>query len=69
MNNLTSSWRTTFAGVAAAAIAVLAVVQAYFDNDPSTVPQWEIAIGAVIAGVGLIFARDNKVSSEEAGAK
>ena len=69
MNNLTSSWRTTFAGVAAAGIALLAVAQAYFDNDPATVPQWEIAIGAIIAGVGLIFARDNKVSSEAAGAK
>ena len=69
MSNILPSWRTTLAGVAAAGIAVLAVVQAYFDNDPATVPQWEIAIGAIIAGVGLIFARDNKVSSEAAGVK
>lgn len=69
MGNILPSWRTTLAGLAAAGIAILSVVSAHFDNDPATVPAWDIALGAVIAGIGLIFARDNKVSSEAAGAK
>jgi len=69
MNKILPSWRTTLAGVAAAGVALLAVVQAYFDNDPATIPNWEVAIGAILAGIGLIFARDNTVTSEQAGAK
>jgi len=33
------------------------------------VPSYEVAIAAIITGLGLIFARDNGVSSESAGAK
>lgn len=69
MSNIMPSWRTTLAGVLTAAIAVFAVVAAFLDNDPNTVPQWDIAIAAVIAGAGLVFARDNAVTSEKAGAQ
>lgn len=63
------SWKTTVAGVLTAIIPVLNAVQAFIDGDPATVPDWGLAIAAVTAGLGLIFARDNSVSSEEAGAK
>jgi hypothetical protein len=34
-----------------------------------TQPDWGAVMAAMIAGFGLIFARDNGVSSEQAGAK
>lgn len=61
------SWKTTTAGVAAIAIAILSVVQAQFDGDPATVPNYEIAIAAVMSGLVGLFARDNNVTSEQAG--
>jgi hypothetical protein len=39
------------------------------DSDPATNPDWSVVIATVTAGFGLLFARDNNVSSEEAGAK
>lgn len=63
------SWRTTITGILTILVAVAAAGKAFLDGDPSTVPNWETVIAAVIAGVGLISARDNKVSSEDAGIK
>jgi hypothetical protein len=63
------SWKTTVAGIAGIVIAIASCVQSLFDGDPATVPNYEIALAAVITGLGLIFARDNNVSSEAAGAK
>jgi hypothetical protein len=40
-----------------------------FDADPLTLPDWGAVGAAVMAGIGLLAARDNKVSSEQAGAK
>jgi hypothetical protein len=34
-----------------------------FDADPLTVPQWDVVIAAVLAGIGLIFAKDSKASA------
>lgn len=61
--------RTTLAGLAAILTAGGAALTALADNDPLTAPDWASLIAAVIAGLGLIFARDNNVSSEAAGAK
>lgn len=66
---MTGSWRTTVAGIAAIGIAVLTAVKALFDNDPVTMPDWGAVIAAITVGIGLIFARDNSVTSKEAGAK
>lgn len=64
-----ASWRTTAAGIGAILVAVGGALSATFDNDPATVADWSAVIAAGIAGFGLIFARDNTVSSEAAGAK
>lgn len=63
------SWKTTAAGIAAIVVAVASCVQALFDGNPDTVPNYEVAIAAVISGLGLLFARDNDKSSETVGAK
>jgi hypothetical protein len=63
------SWKTTTAGVLAIIAAIATALSASFDSDPLTVPNWEIVIAATLAGIGLIFARDNTVTSETAGAK
>jgi hypothetical protein len=63
------SWRTTALGVCTILAAVAAVGKSLFDGDPATNPDWGTTIGAITAGVGLIMARDNKVTSEQAGAK
>jgi hypothetical protein len=68
MTEFNPSWRTTAAGIGAILVAVGGAVQAMFDNDPVTQPEWGAVIAACIAGFGLILARDNKVSSEQAGA-
>ena len=60
------SWRTTTAGVASIVAAVSTALVAILDNDPLTVPDWT-ALGATLAlGLGLVAARDNKVTSEQA---
>jgi len=63
-----ASWKTTTAGVAAIVVALATAVGALFDADPTTLPDWGAVAAAVMAGVGLIVARDNDVSSEKAGA-
>lgn len=58
------SWKTTLCG----AIAALGV---YFQTIPD--PAWMMTLGQVLAGVGTfltgMFARDNNVTSEQAGLK
>ena len=63
------SWKTTVAGILTALIPALSAVSAYLDGDPLTTPDWGLAIAGITAGIGLLFARDNNVSSEDAGAK
>jgi hypothetical protein len=63
------SWRTTTAGIAAIVVALGTAVGALFDADPLTLPDWGAVAAAVMAGIGLLAARDNGVTSEQAGAK
>jgi len=66
---MNASWRTTIAGIAAIVAAICGVVSALVDNNPATNPDWATTIAAITAGLGLISARDNGVTSEDAGAK
>lgn len=63
------SWKTTLAGIAGVVAAVASAVQAQFDGNPATVPDWGL-VGALLAtGVGLLLARDNNKTSEQVGAR
>lgn len=64
-----SSIKTTAAGVCAIIAALAGACSALFDGNPSTSPDWASVGAAIMAGIGLISARDNSVSSEQAGAK
>lgn len=67
---LSGSYRTTGAGIAAlvGSLCTLCLVP-QFDDDPATKPMWAEFFALVVPVVlGLIAARDNKVSSEQAGA-
>ncbi len=66
---LKGSWKTSMAGIVAIVTAVLNAINLLMDGHPTTNPDWTATISAVMAGLGLLFARDNNVSSEAAGAK
>lgn len=51
---------TTIAGIGAILVAVGALLTAWFDGDTATNPDFPSAVAAVIAGIGLILARDSK---------
>lgn len=61
--------RTTVLGLGTIAVAVIGALMAAFDGDPATMVDTDTTIAALTAGLGLIFARDSNVTSEEAGAK
>jgi hypothetical protein len=56
------SWRTTTLGIITIITAITGVVQSIIDNDPATNPDFTVAVAAVISGIGLIFAKDAKVT-------
>ncbi len=66
---MNGSWKTSAAGIGAILVAVGSALSAMFDADPATIPDWGAVVAAVIAGIGLLAARDNNVSSETVGAK
>jgi hypothetical protein len=68
-HTMKGSHKTTLAGIGAILIAGGSILQALFDGNPTTEPDYAALVAAIIAGIGLIAARDNGVSSEEAGAK
>ena len=66
---MTKSCKTSAAGIGAILVAVGSALSSMFDNNPATVADWGAVVAAVIAGIGLLAARDNGVSSEDAGIK
>ena len=63
------SWRTTVLGIVAGLSILLGQATAVLDSDPNTVFSLELTLaGLSMLGLGF-FARDDKVSSETAGAK
>lgn len=63
-----SSWKTTVLGVLTVVVALASAGISLLDNDPLTQPNL-IELGAAFSGLAAVFARDNKVSSKQAGAK
>ena len=63
------SWRTTTSGIVAILAAITSAATLMLDGKPDTNPDWTAVLAAIMAGVGLMTARDNKVSSEEVGVK
>jgi hypothetical protein len=62
------SWKTTLAGIGTALSAIGLALEAQFDTDPATVPNWAVVVTAVFAAIGLLLARDNDKTSEAVGA-
>lgn len=63
------SWRTAAAGVVAFIVALGTALMAQWDGEASTEPNWNVVVVALITMIGLLTARDNNVSDEEAEAK
>lgn len=62
-----SSWKTSLAGVASILTGLLALIHSA-QNNTITTSDITVALTAITTGIGLIFARDNNVSSEQVGA-
>jgi hypothetical protein len=65
--SLTNSWKTTITGILAILVAAGGAAVKLLDGDAATNPDWEVVMAAIMAGLGLIFARDNNVSSKDIG--
>lgn len=65
MNLLGPSWRTTLSGLLTILATIGHVADAILAGKPI---DWTIAMTGITTGIGLLTARDNKVSSEQAGA-
>lgn len=59
---MNKSWRTTVLGITTILTAVAGVVAAMVDHDPMTNPDMTVAVAAIVSGIGLIFAKDSKVT-------
>lgn len=70
------SWRTSVTGIGmilagisgVTAMGAMVIKQGVGIIDEKFIQGFTLSIGSISGGVGLLFARDNKVSSEEAGA-
>lgn len=63
---MSGSWKTTVAGIIAIIVAVCGIASGIIQGTPI---DWTVSIAAISAGLGLMKARDNDVTSEKAGAK
>lgn len=61
----TVSWKTTFLGALVLVEALAVELQSVFDNDPSTVANWNMVVIAATAFVGLLLSKDADKSTED----
>jgi hypothetical protein len=54
------NWQTTLFGVGGILAAVGTALQAQFDGDPATSPNWPVVASLILLGIGNIFAKDAK---------
>lgn len=64
-----SSYRTTITGVVAILSGLAAIGTALVAKDGPNMEAVGAGITGIATGIGLLCARDNKVTSEQAGAK
>ena len=69
MHTKKASWKTTLFGAGGLVIVLANVASMLLDGDPATNPDWGVTFAAVMPSIAALFARDNDVTSEEAGAK
>lgn len=55
-----SNWKTTTTGILAIVLAICTAAKNELDGDPATVADWSLVATSVLAGVGLILAKDAK---------
>ena len=60
-----TSLKTTLTGIAALLTIAAGVVNLLTDGNPVTNPDWNAVVAGAVTALGLIFARDNKVTSEQ----
>ena len=62
------SWKTTLAGLVAMLAIIFPQLGFMFDGDPETAINWNTIVAAISVFVTGLMARDNDVTSEQAGA-
>lgn len=63
-----SSWRTTLTGIGAIAGGIALVAKALTHDGGIDYDGFGAGATAIFTGIGLLCARDNRVTSEQAGA-
>lgn len=58
------NWKTTTTGILAIVLAICAAAKNELDGDPATVADWSLVATSVLAGIGLVLAKDAKPSDE-----
>tara|TARA_R100001594_G_scaffold93186_1_gene127527 strand:+ start:101 stop:331 length:231 start_codon:yes stop_codon:yes gene_type:complete len=60
---------STLVGWLGFAVVALGAIQWHLDGDPSTQPDWNVVIAALLGAIGFTVTRDNAVNSRRAGAE
>lgn len=64
-----SSWKTSIFGAGGILVIAANVAAMLLDGNPATNPDWSVVFAALMPSIAALFARDNTVTSEQAGAK